>query len=269
MAEQLRVLGVFPHPDDESYSSGGTLARLAAEGSEVHLLCATSGGAGKDHRPEADSAALDDVRADELVRACACLGIAAPEFLGLEDGGLYRVNFAEVAGRIVQSIRTHRPHIVLSLGPDGVYGHPDHIALYRLLIAAFAAASGGERFPEQVFGLPWTPQRLLLAAFPRSMFRPMYDHMLNSEYAGSVRALDPEQLGVEPVDVAAAVDIRAYAEQKLDAIACHTSQLRDGDPHSLFPGEIVRRTMTTELFTLGAGRPVAARLRSLADDLDI
>lgn len=267
MTVRLRVLGVFPHPDDESYSCGGTLARLAAEGADVHLLCTTAGGSGKDLRAVGEPAALSALRSDELVCACAALGIAPPEFLGLEDGGLDLVDFAGVAGRIITTIRSHRPHIVLSLGPDGVYGHPDHIALHRLLVAAFAAAQGGDRFPPDRFGGPWAPQRLYLAAFPRGMFRPMYDHMLSSEYAGSIRALDPEKLGVEPAEVAAAIDIRPFATQKLAAIACHTSQLRDGDPFSLFPGDLVRRTLTMELYTIGAGEPATGRLRSLAEGI--
>ncbi len=266
----LRVLGIFPHPDDEAYSCGGTIAQMAREGAEVHVLCATDGDAGKDRRQMlTEAGTLDITRRNELVCSCRKLGAAPPRFLGIVDGTIEQVHFPEVVGEIVRVIRAIRPHILLSLGPDGVYGHPDHIALFRLVVASFASATGGERFSADVYGANWTPQRLFLAAFPKGMFRPMFDHMLESEYAAAIRAFDPDKLGVEPQEVAAAVDIRAYAGEKLAAIACHLSQLRDGDPLRLFPADLVQRTLTTELFTLGAGRPVTSRLRSLDQDLEL
>lgn len=268
MTAGVRVLGIFPHPDDEAYSCGGTLARLAAEGAEVYVLCATAGEAGQDRRAVTDApAALDGVRAEELARACATLGARPPRFLGLRDSGIGQVNFPAVVGDLVTEIRRVRPQIVLTLGEDGVYGHPDHIALHRLVRAAFASAPGGERFPERAHGPGWRPERLFLTAFPRGMFRPMYDHMLGSEYVAAFRQLDPDKLGVDPPAVGAAVDIRAFAATKLAAIACHASQLRDGDPHSLFPAGLVGRTLTTELFTLGGGEPIAGRLRRLTEGL--
>ena len=270
MTEPLRVLGIFPHPDDESYSSGGTLARLAAEGAGVHVLCATAGSAGMDLR--ANVAPVNDLgatRAAELACACDALCLPPPAFLGLPDGRVGDVNFSDVAGEIIREIRSVRPQVVITLGADGVYGHPDHLALYRLVVAAFGAAGGGDRFPESDFGLGWAPQRLYLAAFPRGMFRPMFDHMLESEYATTIRGLDPGKLGVEPQDVAAAIDIREFSDRKLAAIACHRSQLRDGDPNTLFPNGLVQRTLTTELFTLGAGKPVSRRLRNLSEDLEL
>lgn len=267
-SEPLRVLGVFPHPDDESYSCAGTLALLAAGGAQVQLVCATRGEAGQDLRPAARSGSLGETRAAELARSCATLGLPPPRFLGLVDGALGTVNFPEVVGRLVAEIRLVRPHLMLSLGEDGVYGHPDHLALFRLLLAAFGSAAGSERFPEAAFGPFWQPLRLFTAAFPRGMFRPMYEHMLGSEYTNSIRGLDPDTLGVEPTQIAAAVDIRPVAERKLAAIACHASQLPNGDPYALFPGDLIRRTLTTELFSLAAGVPAPRRLRSLTEELE-
>ncbi|HLZ70404.1 MAG TPA: PIG-L deacetylase family protein [Dehalococcoidia bacterium] len=273
LSEPLRVLGIFPHPDDESYSCAGTLALLADGGAEVQVLCATRGEGGRDLRPPLALArsrkdSLANVREAELARSCETLGLARPRFLGLADGALGSVNFPEVVGQLIAEIRRLRPQLVLSLGEDGVYGHPDHLALFRLVLAAFGAAAGSERFSEAEYGRYWQPARLFTAAFPRGMFRPMYEHMLGSEYTDSIRRLDPDTLGVEPAQIAAAIDIRAVAERKLAAIACHVSQLPGGDPYTLFPGDLVRRTLTTELFSLAAGLPVERRLRSLADGLD-
>src|SRR5579871_46666 len=121
MAETLRVLGVFPHPDDESYSCAGTFARLAAGGAVVSIVCATAGEGGQDLRdPPAGSDSGDDlgaVRAAELDCSCRQIGATPPRLLGLPDGGLMQADFAEVAGRLIAEIRTARPHIVVTLGP--------------------------------------------------------------------------------------------------------------------------------------------------------
>jgi LmbE family N-acetylglucosaminyl deacetylase len=101
------------------------------------------------------------------------------------------------------------------------------------------------------------------------MFRPMYEHMLESEYQTAIRGLDPEKLGVDPPDVMAAVDIRGTSEKKLAAIACHASQLRDGDPLTLFPDALVRRLLGTELFELGAGLLPERRWRDLDENLQL
>lgn len=270
MTERLRVLGIFPHPDDEAYSCGGTMAALAERRALVQVLCATDGEGGRDLRTGPAAPGMEaSVRRRELACSCAALGVEPPHFLGLRDGHVEDVDFPAAVAAIVREIRLVRPHIVLSLGMDGVYGHPDHVALYRLVVAAFSSAAGGERFPETSLGPAWAPRRLFACAYPRGMFRPMYEHMLGSEHSSAIRGLEPEHLGVEPADVAAAIDIKAYADRKLDAIRCHRSQLRDGDPYTVFPGDLVARTLSVELFTLVAGEPVQGRVSDLAAGLDL
>src|SRR5215472_6587454 len=103
MRDRLRVLGVFPHPDDESYSCAGTLAALAASGAEVHILSATDGGAGQDLA--GSGAEIGHTRASELACSCAAIGAQPPRFLGLRDGGLSAADFPDVAGALVREIR--------------------------------------------------------------------------------------------------------------------------------------------------------------------
>jgi N-acetyl-1-D-myo-inositol-2-amino-2-deoxy-alpha-D-glucopyranoside deacetylase len=266
----LRVLGIFPHPDDEAYSCGGTLARLSDEGAHVAIVCATRGERGRDRRPQPVAGEeLGRVREEELRAACRVLGAAPPRFLDLHDGGVATCDFPAVVGAIVAIMRDVRPHLVLTLGPDGVYGHPDHLALYRLVIAAFGAAGGGNRFPAEQFGAPWAPLRLFCAAFPRGLFRPQYERMTVSPSSPTMRGVDPDKLGTEPGDIVAAIDIRSYAERKLRAIACHRSQLPDGDPYQLFPEGIVQRLLAFELFTLAAGIPLERRAQRLDEGLQI
>lgn len=247
------ILGVFPHPDDEAYSAGGTFALAARQGAAVHILCATRGERGKIRgvihgSPDATGA----IRASELAESCRVLGAQPPRFLGYEDGSLDHVDLAEAAGRIVRVIREVRPAVVITLGPDGVYGHPDHTALNKLVTAAFRAAGGGARFPDADFGAAHQPAQLWWTAFPPGLFRPQWEKLLGGSLAAAVRQVNPERLGVALTDTGVLVDISAVAAIKLAAISCHRSQLPGGDPRTMFPPGIVDQLLTEERFQIGA-----------------
>ena len=250
------LLGIFPHPDDEAYSAGGSLALAARDGVEVHILCATRGEAGEIADPAlATPATLAEVRAAELAASCRVLGARPPRFLGYRDGTLAQVDLPEAVGRIVRVIREVKPQVVITLGPDGVYGHPDHIALHKLVTPAFRSAGGGTRFPDDVYGPSHAPQRLLWTAYPRGLFRAQWEKLLATDLAEAVRQINPDHLGVDPAEFAVRVDISAVAQTKLAALACHRTQLPDGDPRSLFPAGIVPLLLGVEYFQLGAGTP--------------
>jgi N-acetyl-1-D-myo-inositol-2-amino-2-deoxy-alpha-D-glucopyranoside deacetylase len=248
------LLAIVPHPDDEAYSIGGTLALAARNGVEVHVLCATRGEGGQSSDPAARSPEqIAAVRMDEMTAACRILGTRPPIFLDYPDGGLAAVNLPDAVGEIVRAIRAVKPQVVITFGADGVYGHPDHVALHKLVMPAFRAAGGGTRFPEETFGPAHAPDRLLWTAYPRGLFRPQWEHMLRSEHADAIRQIDPDRLGVDPSEFAVSVDIGAVASLKLDAIRCHRSQLRDGEPRSLFPAGIVPLLLGVEYYQLGGG----------------
>jgi N-acetyl-1-D-myo-inositol-2-amino-2-deoxy-alpha-D-glucopyranoside deacetylase len=250
------LLAIVPHPDDEAYSMGGTLALAAQQGAAVYVLCATRGEGGQSSDPAlATSEQVAGVRAEEMAASCRVLGAQPPLFLDYRDGELASVNMAEAVGEIVRAIRAVRPHVVITLGEDGVYGHPDHIALHKLVMPAYRSAGGGSRFPEAEFGPPWAPERLLWTAYPRGLFRPQWEHMLKSEHAEAMRQVNPDRLGVDPAEFAVAVDISGVAQTKLEAIRCHRTQLPDGDPIGLFPGGIVRMLLGVEYFQFGGGLP--------------
>ena len=255
------LLGIFPHPDDEAYAAGGTLALAAERGASVYVVTATRGERGKHyHRDPAERRTLAEIRGDELACACGRLGAAPPRLLDLSDGGLSDVDFPSVVARLVAVIRELRPEVVVSLGPDGVYGHPDHIALYRLVVAAVRSAAGGDRFPIEPLGPAHAVSRLLLCAFPPELFRPQYERMLGTDLAGAMRLVDPRRLGASEAEVAVAVPIHAVAERKLAAIACHRSQLPGDDPRTLFPAGIIDRLLATETFTVDGPLPGGAPL---------
>jgi len=150
MAASLRLMCILAHPDDESLGMGGTLAKYAKEGIETYLVTATRGERGRfgDAAVRPALQVVGNVREAELRAAGKELGIREVHFLDYIDGDLDRANPREVQGKIVGFLRRVRPHVVVTFGPDGAYGHPDHIAISQfagaaLLLAADSSYSTG------------------------------------------------------------------------------------------------------------------------------
>src|SRR5262245_35613435 len=145
LAERNTLLAIFAHPDDESLVAGGTLARYAAEGWRTALICATRGEWGPiSDESLADYENLGEVRERELRAACEALGVSWLRFLDLEDGGVAALDTDEEAAaleKIIRAIRELRPQIVITFGPDGLYGHADHIAIGQITTRACALAN--------------------------------------------------------------------------------------------------------------------------------
>ena len=146
MNESLRLMAILAHPDDESLGFGGTFAKYAAEGVHVALVMATRGERGWTGDPDANPglAALGQIREAELRAAATALGIVRLTFLDQIDGELANADSGPLLARIVTEIRAFRPHVVVTFGPDGAYGHPDHIAISQLATAAVMLAADSE-----------------------------------------------------------------------------------------------------------------------------
>jgi LmbE family N-acetylglucosaminyl deacetylase len=166
-----RILGVFAHPDDESFCAGGTFAKYAEAGATIMVVSATRGDAGqiRDARA-ATRRTLGRVREHELELACEQLGIQHAVCLDYGDGTLKDIAPQDLTRDVVRIVREFKPNVVLTFGPDGGYGHPDHIAISAATTAAYALAGGPAAFPEQIErGLaPHTPSALYHSYFPRS-----------------------------------------------------------------------------------------------------
>ena len=143
MTNNLKLLCVLAHPDDESLGTGGILAKYAAEGVETHLVIATRGERGwlgsVEEYPGTE--ALGKIREAELLTATAVLGLRRVEFLDYLDGELDQVLPIEAIAKITGCIRRVKPDVVVTFGPDGGYGHPDHVAISQLTAAALVAAA--------------------------------------------------------------------------------------------------------------------------------
>ena len=198
---RLTVLAVLAHPDDETFRCGGTLALLARRGVRVQVLCATRGEAGScGDPPLCTPEELPAIREQELRCACSALGIDPPHLLDYRDGTLAGVDQEEAVEQILTAIRELRPRVLLTWPPDGLSGHPDHVAVSRWTSRAFAQAAD--------LG-PDAPAVLYHLAVPRSV----------------AESLGLTQLHAIPDDaIDLAVDVTAVWAQKRAAIRCHRTQ---------------------------------------------
>ena len=156
-----RLLCVFAHPDDEVFCSGGTIAKYVGIGAEVMVVSATKGDAGQIRDAKiATRRTLGRVREQELVASCKHLGAQHVQCLDYGDGTLKEIDINILVEHIVKIIREFRPDVVTTFGPDGAYGHPDHIVIGEAVTMACTIAGDALQFPQQVAdGLQGLPCR--------------------------------------------------------------------------------------------------------------
>lgn len=169
-AQRLRVLGVYAHPDDEVFCAGGALAKYVAAGAEAMVVSATRGQAGQIRSAQiATRHTLGQVREQELHLGCRHLGVQHSLCLDYGDGTLQDLDPEILIAHVTEIIRRFRPDIVLTFGPDGGYGHPDHVTISAVTTAACKRAGDPAHFPDQLTaGLPpHQPAQLYHSLFPR------------------------------------------------------------------------------------------------------
>jgi LmbE family N-acetylglucosaminyl deacetylase len=231
MTTPRRLLAVLAHPDDESLGVGGTLAKYAAAGVEVFLVTATRGDAGRYRgRRRGDEGhpgprALGAIRETELRAAAAVLGVREVRLLEYHDQQVDRVEPRAAVGRVASHVRRIRPDVVVTFGPDGAYGHPDHIAISQFTTAAIVAAADAS-FTVDGEGAA-TPahavSKLYYIAWPESTWRA---------YETAVRTLASTVDGVERHATAwpdwaitTVIDTSDLWPTVWRAVSCHESQL--------------------------------------------
>ncbi|MGH3944816.1 MAG: PIG-L deacetylase family protein [Pseudonocardiaceae bacterium] len=140
------ILGVWAHPDDEAYLSGGLMALARDAGSRVVCVTATRGELGTPDPATWPPHRLATERTGELARSLEILGVDEHHWLGYRDGDCARVSIPHAVGRLCALIAEVRPDTVLTFGPDGQTGHPDHRAVSAWATEAFdRAAPRGSR----------------------------------------------------------------------------------------------------------------------------
>ncbi len=196
-----RILGVWAHPDDELFGPVGTVCVGQAHGYDSAVIIATHGEAGSAANANlAAGQTLDELRIAELRSAVATIGIAELVLWSYPDGKLHEAAQPELVAKIAAEIERWQPSIVLTFGPDGVTGHPDHIAISVATTQAFHRCRAGGA----------GPQRLLYITLP-----PNAPHVT--------------RMGDAPAALAAntVIDGAQFADVKRRALACHASQRAD------------------------------------------
>jgi LmbE family N-acetylglucosaminyl deacetylase len=161
-----KLLVITAHPDDEAGNFGGTLAAHTDTGGDILLICLTGGEAARNRGTAKSNAELIALRREELARSCQVLGIKSHELWDYPDGGLQRIDFYAVTGRLVRIIREYMPEVVLTTGPEGgLTAHPDHGVAGLLATAAFHWAAQ-ERYFSELGLLPHQPKRLFYGTGP-------------------------------------------------------------------------------------------------------
>ncbi|HVB36912.1 MAG TPA: PIG-L deacetylase family protein, partial [Vicinamibacterales bacterium] len=234
------ILAVFAHPDDESLACGGTLARAAEEGARVVLLCLTRGEQGSVSNaalvPDGD---LGAVRSRELREAAATLGLAQVVLLDHPDGQLPWLDARLLETEILVSVRHFRPDAVITFGADGLYWHPDHVAVHERTTAALAALNSRQ-------------PALYYVTMPEGTMRAVVEAAPSADPAGnSPWGIDIDAFGCRATAPTLVVDVTDYAARKLAALRCHRTQMGPSNPLARLTDEQARRLLGVEHFHLG------------------
>lgn len=217
----LRVLVVLAHPDDESLACGGTIARLARAGAHVHLICATHGEAGRlSHALPDGPAALLALRARELRAACARLGVTGVELLAFPDGVLKWEDAEPLIDVLEARLRALVPEVVITFGRDGLYWHPDHIALGERVRTAVARCAAD--VPVAAYAVVMPPGAMTEVA-SRAV---RADRTLVPAFWG----VAPEIFGKGALPGTRIVAVDDTLDVKIAALRCHASQLDPTNP---------------------------------------
>jgi LmbE family N-acetylglucosaminyl deacetylase len=220
----LKLLVIFAHPDDESIGVGGTLAKYAAEGVEVHYVCATRGERGWFGDPESNPGfeRLAQIRTRELENAVQTLGLHGLHFLHYIDGDVDKAEHTEIIGKLATHIRRIQPQVVLTFPPDGNYGHPDHVAIGQFANGAIVcAADAGYQDPA---GLPaHRISKLYFAVDSEDLINLIAPFMDGMTFAveGQLRG----EVAWKNWMITTRIEMSEYCGAAWRAIRCHQSQL--------------------------------------------
>ena len=218
------LLAVFAHPDDESLACGGLLAWCAARGARVSLLCLSRGEAG---RGEA-AGDLGEIRGRELQEAAAALGVTDVALLRHPDGMLPWLEPGTLARDIQTAIAAGRPDVIVTFGEDGLYWHPDHIAVHEATRTAVAEFGAGAPALYYVTMPPGQMQAVLAAAAPR---------LTPSSRRDLLGIDDAAAFGAAAHAPTLVLHTGAFAARKLAALRCHRTQVAGGPFDQLLAAE--------------------------------
>ncbi|WP_433828494.1 mycothiol conjugate amidase Mca [Actinoplanes sp. CA-015351] len=268
MAEQLRLMTVHAHPDDESSKGAATMAKYVAEGVQVLVATCTGGERGSVLNPKMDRpevlADIANIRRAEMVKAREILGVDQA-WLGFVDSGLPEGDplpplpegcFGlqdphEAAKPLIKLIREFRPQVITTYDENGGYPHPDHIMCHKVSVIAFDAAGDPELYPE--LGEPWQPSKLYYnSGWTRARMLALHEGMLaaglESPYTEWLEKASERQDRGDKLTTR--IECGDYFSIRDDALRAHATQV---DPDGFWfhiPLELQQKVWPTEDFEL-------------------
>ena len=270
MTERRCLLAIHAHPDDESSKGAGTMAKYAAEGVRVVLVCCTGGEEGDILNPSMDKPGIkenmQEIRKAELETACTLLGVEQIYYLGYRDSGMpgtesnkhpnafCTADPDEAVGKLVSIIRKEKPQVVLGYDESKGYDHPDHVKVYEWGTQAFHDAGDASKFPDA--GEVWTPSKLYyFATFTKRRMQILNDAAtaegIETPYAGWLEHWD--ELGFEEPEITAQVDVADYVETRSKALLAHATQIAPDSFWFAVPDELQKKVYPWEDYTFVAG----------------
>jgi N-acetyl-1-D-myo-inositol-2-amino-2-deoxy-alpha-D-glucopyranoside deacetylase len=271
--ETPRLLFVHAHPDDETLTTGATIAHYVARGARVQVVTCTLGEEGEvigerwAHLAVDQADQLGGYRIGELTAALTALGIEEPIFLGgagrWRDSGMegtqarHRQRFIdadqrEAVGALVGIIRELRPHVVVTYDANGGYGHPDHIHAHEVTKAA-VAASGGADYP----GDPWRVPKVYWTVISKSAMGAGLDVLDDVPPEWLRVSIDDVPFGYPDDAIDAVMDVPDQLPAKIAALRAHATQVTvapDGRSCAL-SNNIALPIGAVEHYILAAGTP--------------
>jgi mycothiol S-conjugate amidase len=269
VGDQLRLMTVHAHPDDESSKGAATCARYVAEGAEVMVVTCTGGEAGSILNPAMDRpevlADMMGVRRAEMARAAEILGVAH-RWLGFVDSGLpegdpkpplpegcFALEPLEVPTEaLVRVMREFRPHVVVTYDENGGYPHPDHIRCHEVSMAAWEACGDPDRFPDA--GEPWQPLKLYYShGFSKARIVAFHEALLaaglESPWVEWLERWDDTR--TDPgTRVTTRVRCAEYFPVRDQALLAHATQIDPNGRWFSMPIEMQQRVWPTEEYEL-------------------
>jgi N-acetyl-1-D-myo-inositol-2-amino-2-deoxy-alpha-D-glucopyranoside deacetylase len=283
--ETPRLLFVHAHPDDETLTTGGTIAHNASNGADVHVVTCTLGEEGEVIGEQYAQLAVDKAdqlggyRISELTAALTALGIKEPNYLGgpghWRDSGMegtrsrHRQRFidadmSEAVSELVAIIRQLRPHVVVTYDPDGGYGHPDHIQAHRVTTEAVAASAGND-YP----GTPWEVPKFYWTVMATSAMAAGLAQLDGVPDGWTRVSIDDVPFGYPDDKIDAVIDAPEQLPAKVAALRAHATQVTvapNGKSCAL-SNNIALPILTDEHYILASGTPGERDHRGWETDL--
>lgn len=247
MSDQIRLMAIHAHPDDESSKGAATIARYHHEGAHTILVCCTGGEEGDVLNPKAHDLVADKdiaaVRREELTNAAKIIGYDDLISLGYRDSGMpgsdannhpdafSHVPLEEAVEKLVAVIRKSRPHVIITYADErDRYPHPDHIRVHEASVAAFNDAGNSEKYPDA--GEPWQPSKLYYVFFSGQRILELHEKFIefDKESPFGEEWIKRASSWVEN-DHIIRVDVTGYTHIRREALLAHTTQI---DPESPF-----------------------------------